>query len=247
MLTRPQREVVGYSSLLLSASLVAFLVFSAMRDTGSSVTPTTTTTTTTAPTIVIDNANQTVSLVAPTLACAAACGTGAGVRCNQSMATGIVFGCLACNSSSRDPMQRCTPIQTCSLYPFCSSAEATPRLVQLHNALLLAIAQNKTGDITQSANWTTLLQPAGVTQAQATSLVTTFLVGRQLLLDAGRGAETPLEWLDDQAGWWASSFIAYDAAVPAALEPYLAQLKRAFCTRTWLNSGDTCMAPTIIQ
>lgn len=200
-------------------------------------------------------------------ACVAACGTG--VACPQQVAlTGVVNACTSCGPG----LTLLTTSGTCSASagvcastPWCSSSDATVRLVPLHNALVQAAidaAPQRNASLvgpvytanmrTNASLWTTTIAPAfGGNTAAASSAASIalnqYLSGKFTYIAANSSTQTPTSWFDDQAGWWRSYLPAY---TPGAYASYLTTIKELVPTcngKRWLAdpSTGTCGPPTI--
>lgn len=196
--------------------------------------------------------NTTVPSVLPpvnlTASCLSSCGPGG--TCNQSQATGIVFRCLSCPSPLVSVQTACV-LDPCASVPWCSTAAAV-KAVAVHNALVLAAVHFYNGSVTGlyptggpiqlSANWTRTLAPVFTTQADAITLLNTFLEAKFALVSQGSSASA-LPWLDDQRGFWNSSLVAYSP--PVEYSQYLLWLKSRICLQRWRVDRQTgeCLVP----
>jgi hypothetical protein len=252
----PTRDTLLLGATALAALVLAVVGFAFLRaDVASGGGGTTT------PPIVIPPPTVGVNATVLAAACAAACG--ANVTCPRQVAlTGVVPSCTTCGVGlTLLAGGACSAVATaCTATPWCSSADATTHLAPLHNALVQAAIEAAPG---RNASYVTSVYPGNATTMLAAStwnatiaplvgantaitILNEYLTAKFGYLALGSSAG-PVQWFDDQAGWWAASLASYQAGV-GLYGTYVATLKTLPTTchsRTWIANSTTgnCIGP----
>jgi len=179
--------------------------------------------------------NVTVNATALQLACDTLCGA-AGSECSYTATS--VPTCVTCGQGEGwVPVPGgCAHIAMCITVPWCSNASATV-VLDKHNALV-ALALNTTTGVA------TYPYPGNTTDIDLLNL---YLGEKKALLDAGRRADTPIGFFNDERGWWGSNLPFYLSALNASsYAPYVTGLKASVCTQTWVADTATgkCESPS---
>lgn len=174
--------------------------------------------------------------------CVSQCGVGG--RCNQSLTTGIVDNCITCGNPAAtiDPESgACVVLADCTLWPWCTSVEAT-RLTRAHRALVaLTQADNTTQPFPRShPDVPTYVPLMGSSVDLIGDRIDTYVAAKFALLAQNNSINVPVFLDDEGSSWGTDQLPLYLELLPSLYEPYVTAIKRSGCVRRWAADGGKC-------